>query len=68
MATSPTLVRTEVVNYVKACASLLADNPGSHDEFMIASEGLQQKDGSYSDQELALVQDMLLRVSVKVSQ
>jgi hypothetical protein len=38
MATSPTLVRAEVVNYVKACESLLADNPGSHDEFMIASE------------------------------
>jgi hypothetical protein len=68
MATSPTLVRAEVVNNVKACASLLADNPGSHDEFMIAGEGLQQKDGSYSDQELALVQDTLLRLSVKVSQ
>lgn len=66
MVTAPiSIIRIEVLAYLKACANLLADHPGSHDEFMIASEALQQKDGHYTDQERDLVQGMVLRLSVK---
>lgn len=61
----PHILRPEVLDYLKACSNLLANNEGSHDEFMIASQALQQKVGRYTDEELALVQDMLLRISMK---
>jgi len=43
-AAPKSFIREEVLHYLKACANLLADNPESHDEFMVASECLQQKD------------------------
>jgi hypothetical protein len=66
MAVSPKSIRTEVLDYIKACWNLLRNNPGSHDQFIIASLILQEKDGRYTDEELALVQKMVLRVSVKL--
>jgi hypothetical protein len=59
------LIRGEVIAYLTACEHLLADNPGSLDEFMIASQGVQQKKIRYTDEELRLVQRMLLRISLK---
>lgn len=66
MAAAPgSLIRSDVLNYLTACTNLLADHPGSHDEFMIASQTLQQKKIRYTDEELRLVQRMLLRISLK---
>jgi hypothetical protein len=36
---------------------------GAHEQFMDASTALQVKSGVYTDEELALVQDMLSQVS-----
>lgn len=62
------MIRAEVLDYLKACSNLLAANAGSHDEFMTASQILHHKEGHYTDEELALVQDMLRRVSAKLGQ
>lgn len=62
---SISLIRGEVIAYLTACEHLLADNPESLDEFMTASQGLQQKRIRYTDEELRLVQRMLLRISLK---
>jgi hypothetical protein len=45
--------------------SPLAGKKGSHSEFMLASQFLQQKKGKHTDEELALVNDVLHRVSIK---
>jgi hypothetical protein len=60
-------IRQEVSGYIVACAKLLAGDKGAHDEFMLASQVLQQKHGQYTDQELAILQNMIHRVSIKLS-
>jgi hypothetical protein len=59
-------IRYEVSQYLFAGMSLLAGENGSHDEFMVASQALQQKTGKYTEEELALVNEVLHRVSVKL--
>ncbi len=61
------LVRREVRQYLVACTNLLAQLEGSHEQFMDASRALQQKTGLYTDDEIALVQDMVHRVSAMKS-
>ena len=56
-------IRFEVRDYLQACVNLLSGNPGSHDEYRLASHGLQAKAGKYTDDEMNLVQEMLYRVS-----
>ena len=58
-----TTIRPEVRHYVKACENLLEGLEGSQDQFMDASMALQKKRGLYTDEELALVKDILERVS-----
>ena len=65
MTTPKALIRTEVLKYLNACANLLVDKPGSDDEFVAASKGLQQQKIRYTDEELGLVQRMLRRISKK---
>lgn len=66
MATPKALIRTEVLKYLNACANLLVDKPGSDDEFVAVSKGLQQQQKiRYTDEELGLVQRMLRRISKK---
>ncbi len=67
MATVPkSFIRAEVLAYLKAGRRLLRRLAGSHDQFMIASQILQQKESPYTEKELVLVQDMVLRISVKL--
>lgn len=56
-------IRFEVRDYLQACANLVSGNHGSHDEFSLASQGLQAKAGKYTDDEMNRVQEMLYRVS-----
>jgi hypothetical protein len=58
-------IREEVLAYLNACANILADKPGSQDDFVVATQILQQKRIRYTDEELRLVQRMLLRLSNK---
>jgi hypothetical protein len=61
------VLRQEVRGYIIACAKLLVGDNGAHEEFMLASELLQQKHGQYTNEELAVLQNMIHRVSIKLS-
>ena len=63
-----TSIRKEVREYLGACVSLLNGEPGSHDEFMLASETLQRRDSKLTENERFLVQEMIFRLSVKLAQ
>ena len=65
MASQQSIIRPEVLEYLHACVNILISKDGSHDEFLLASQTLQQKDGTYTDEELILVQEMLYRLSAK---
>jgi len=56
-------IRPEVRQYLKACENLMGGTEGAHAQFMDASTSLQLKSGLYTDEELALIRDMLCRVS-----
>ncbi len=56
-------VRPEVRQYLKACENLMAGTDGVHTQFLDASTALQLKSGIYTDEELALVRNILCRVS-----
>ena len=62
-------IRQEVSGYIVivACAKLLAGGQGAHEEFMLASQLLQQKQGQCSDEELAILHNIIHRVSIKLS-
>jgi hypothetical protein len=57
-----TTIRPEVRHYLKACENLLERLEGSHDQFTDASMALQKKKGLYTNEEIALVKDILERV------
>lgn len=61
-------IRIEVLNYVTAGSNLLAGKEGAHDEFIRASQDLLEKGSVYTDEELALLQPLLLRVSTNRQQ
>jgi hypothetical protein len=60
-------IRQEVSGYIVTCAKRLAGDKGAHDELMVASQLLQQKHGQYTDEELVILQNMIHRVSIKLS-
>jgi hypothetical protein len=57
--------RPIVREYLHACEAILLDQPNANHAFILASQGLMQRDGEMTDDELRLVQDMLHRVSIK---
>ena len=61
-------IRQEVRQYLDACTNVLARKPRSHEEFMLASQLLKQKNGKCTDEELVLVLEMLRRVSIKLAE
>ena len=61
-------IRQEVRQYLDACTNLLGQKPRSHEEFMLASQLLKQKNGKCTDEELVLVLEMLRRVSIKLAE
>ena len=61
-------IRPEVHQYLDACTNLLARKPVSHEQFMRASQLLQQKNGKFTDEELVLVQEMLRRISIQLAE
>ena len=58
-------VRPIVHEYLLACEAILSDQPNANHAFILASQGLMDRDGEVTDDELRLVQDILHRVSIK---
>ena len=54
-----------VRKYLDACEAILSDQPNANHAFILASQGLIERDGKLTDDELGLVQDILHRVSIK---
>ena len=51
--------------YLDACEAILSDQPDANHTFILASQGLIERDGKLTDEELRLVHDLLHRVSIK---
>ena len=64
--TSSPFLRQIVHQYLQASEAVLANTEGASETFVSASHDLLSKDGKLTDDEMALIQDMLIRVSAKL--
>jgi len=54
-----------VRKYLDACEAILSDQPDANHALILASQGLIERDGKLTDDELRLAPDLLHRVSIK---